>query len=952
MGVGLRANLTPGGYEVWLSQQSVFRDQGEPEGLGYSSSPRLLEQARREAPTVPDELAGSQPRQPFVREGAAALQDREEAARRIQVQAILLLRKLALREEAAWVGGSKLQACLTPAAPSDNGSPQIHPPPHSPPPAMWTAQPVHSGDPVAEETQPQQPSPTAEPSPHPPAASPVPLTPRELETLATRARVQVIVQESEASESFVCAEPEAPVIAPEPGSLPPPRLPPAVSPPARPQIGPCSPHGTDPLLPAHLLALPMLPPASLPPGRPQDGSGAPRHIRLPSPAHLPPPQRPWGRGKGCLATSARLSHSHAGAGLSPERPQIGPGALRQTHQLPPAHSPPPQLADSDSDGAAPAPAAAASLELETIQKESSDRGHARQCELPAPSPPPSQQMTSAGPNELSARMASLAVLPTARMGSQGGVQVTVHALHSGSVGGLWMPTAVAPARQLFALVEFRCDVPRHIDDGGEVETCGAYFGRSEGAVSFLRRSVRRALTPWLGGLITARAQAAQCALDLPEHDFRILTAGQWPAGQSLPSARHIAEGQVLAGKRFALVVLLGAAPRDCGRHIAASPEGQHYMTTLSDTAQADRRRKLVRSALIGAQLARKDGRGLTHSYESRQPKSLQWPKAWWPHAVCGAACCLRGTPLECPRVQQWSVLTPHSYGPRAGDAKPQGGQASQRQILVSVFNDETVCSLPGCAKPRWVDARPPHRIHDTCGRRHALELSVRTGSPAPATHSQHIPHYRDAENRLHASKVAFVDTNTGNLYFHHRNDGGLDLPGGHRDVGEASAACALIRECVVEELRLPSTLEARLREHAAHPPRTVVLQRRGDTHVVSVWVIPATAHELTQIEQTKEGRAEAHTPEVRSLKEFIAGSPYAVAIQKGLADLRAGSRQHQDGSSGWNPAVPSELTTGVPAVHVGAPPGHTPSPIQPRTAQPEEGGGAAEMRINGSRGEL
>ena len=244
------------------------------------------------------------------------------------------------------------------------------------------------------------------------------------------------------------------------------------------------------------------------------------------------------------------------------------------------------------------------------------------------------------------------------------------------------------------------------------------------------------------------------------------------------------------------------------------------MTTLRDTAQADRRRKLVRSALIGAQLARKDGRGPTHSYESRQPKSLQWPKTWWPHAVCDAACCLRGTPLECPRVQQWSVLAPHSYEPRAGDAKPRGGQASQKHIPASVFNDETaigreqprsgvsgpgVCSLPGCAKPRWVDARPPHRIHDTCGRRHALELSVRTGSPAPATHSQHIPHYRDAENRLHASKVAFVDMNTGNLYFHHRNDGGLDLPllRGHCMVGatiqedKAGAAVAAVAgDCI------------------------------------------------------------------------------------------------------------------------------------------------------------
>ena len=216
----------------------------------------------------------------------------------------------------------------------------------------------------------------------------------------------------------------------------------------------------------------------------------------------------------------------------------------------------------------------------------------------------------------------------------------------------------------------------------------------------MTNSLSSAAVIWERGPITVRAQAAQCALDLPGHNFRILTAGQWPAGHSLPTARNIAEGQVLAGKRFALVVLLGATPQDCGRHIAASLEGQHYMTTLSDTAQADHRRKLVRSALIGAQLTRKNGRGLTHSYESQRPKSLQWPRAWRPHALCGAACCLRGMPLECPRVQQWSVSTPRSYGPRAGDARPRGRQASQRQALSSVFNDETAS---GCEQPRsWI----------------------------------------------------------------------------------------------------------------------------------------------------------------------------------------------------------------------------------------------------------
>ena len=72
-----------------------------------------------------------------------------------------------------------------------------------------------------------------------------------------------------------------------------------------------------------------------------------------------------------------------------------------------------------------------------------------------------------------------------------------------------MPTAVAPVMQLFALVEFRCDVPRHVNGRRDAETCSGYFGRSESAVSFLRRSMRKALASWLGSLDTARAQAAQ-----------------------------------------------------------------------------------------------------------------------------------------------------------------------------------------------------------------------------------------------------------------------------------------------------------------------------------------------------------------------------------------------------------------------------------------------------------
>ena len=119
------------------------------------------------------------------------------------------------------------------------------------------------------------------------------------------------------------------------------------------------------------LALPMLPPAILPPARPQIDSGTPRYTHESSSAtgtlH-------YHRSELTAATTSSVLGASAGG-----EPDCHDQAL---HRGP-----------------------------------------------PAPSPPPSQGMVGAAPDGLSARVASLAVLPTARMDSQGGVEVTVHMLH-------------------------------------------------------------------------------------------------------------------------------------------------------------------------------------------------------------------------------------------------------------------------------------------------------------------------------------------------------------------------------------------------------------------------------------------------------------------------------------------------------------------------------------------
>ena len=196
--------------------------------------------------------------------------------------------------------------------------------------------------------------------------------------------------------------------------------------------------------------------------------------------------------------------------------------------------------------------------------------------------------------------------------------------------------------------------------------------------------------------------------------------------------------------------------------------------------------------------------------------------------------------------------------------------------------------------------------------------------------------YKDADGRLHSSKVAFFDPVSGQVYCHHRIRGGLDLPGGHRDTGEGSAAEALLRECLLEELRVPDTLEARLRKYAKRAPHVQVIQRRDAVHVVSLWLVPATPEELAGIEQTDDGKSEAHSPALRPFAEFRANTPYADAVAAGLHDLnhkklarRFGPPAGSASSSGPRPAaaVPPAAPTALPTAF--------PSPaVLPSTGMP------------------
>ena len=162
---------------------------------------------------------------------------------------------------------------------------------------------------------------------------------------------------------------------------------------------------------------------------------------------------------------------------------------------------------------------------------------------------------------------------------------------------------------------------------------------------------------------------------------------------------------------------------------------------------------------------------------------------------------------------------------------------------------------------------------------------VASSAPTVSGSSVRSVHYRDSDYRLHSSKVAFFDPLTGEVYCHIRQAGGLDLPGGHRDQGETSAAAALLRECLKEELRVPASLASRLCKYAKRAPYVQVVPRRTAVHVVSLWLVPATPAELAGIEQTDEGKREAHSPALRPFATFQAETPYAEAVTNGLRDL-------------------------------------------------------------------
>jgi 8-oxo-dGTP pyrophosphatase MutT (NUDIX family) len=206
-------------------------------------------------------------------------------------------------------------------------------------------------------------------------------------------------------------------------------------------------------------------------------------------------------------------------------------------------------------------------------------------------------------------------------------------------------------------------------------------------------------------------------------------------------------------------------------------------------------------------------------------------------------------------------------------------------------------------------------------------------SASPASAPSNNRHYRDSDYRLHSSKVAFFDPLTGEVYSHVRQRGGLDLPGGHRDQNETSAAAALLRECLSEELRVPATLATRLRKYAKRAPYVQVVPRRTAVHVVSLWLVPATPAELAGIEQTEEGRREAHSPAMRPFATFQAESPYAEALTEGLRALRFSKDLNRF-------AAAEEMTAEVAADQASPPPpadAHPPPPPTPDAAKYERG---------------
>ena len=97
---------------------------------------------------------------------------------------------------------------------------------------------------------------------------------------------------------------------------------------------------------------------------------------------------------------------------------------------------------------------------------------------------------------------------------------------------------------------------------------------------------------------------------------------------------------------------------------------------------------------------------------------------------------------------------------------------------------------------------------------------------------------------------------------------------------------------------MPETLEARLRKYAKRTPHAQVVPRRDSVHVVFMWLVPATPEELAGIEQTDDGKSEAHSPALRPFAKFQAGTIYTDAVAAGLHDLNHKKLARRFGSSG------------------------------------------------------
>ena len=80
-------------------------------------------------------------------------------------------------------------------------------------------------------------------------------------------------------------------------------------------------------------------------------------------------------------------------------------------------------------------------------------------------------------------------------------------------------------------------------------------------------------------------------------------------------------------------------------------------------------------------------------------------------------------------------------------------------------------------------------------------------------------------------------------------------------------------------------LAGRLRKHAKLDPHVQVVHFRTAIHVVPLWLIPVSAVELAAIEQTDDGKSEAHSPAMRPFSEFSAGTRYAEAFAAGICEL-------------------------------------------------------------------